>query len=85
MQRLLVETLFHVWPIFADDIGNRAGGQRHRAAPKSGPNNTVALGLPGSGNESAPKSSGDAPYRHRPASLIGVSDERLRESVSNSS
>ena len=81
----MVEMLFDVRPKFADDIGNRTGGQRDRAALKAGPNDAVALGLPGPGNESSPKSSGNAPYCHRPASMIGVHDERLRESAPNSS
>ena len=85
MERLMVETLFDVRPKFADDIGNRTAGQRHRAALNARPNEAVALGLPGSGNESAAKSSGNAPYCHRPASMIGVHDERLRESTLNSS
>ena len=81
----MVEPLFDVRPKFAEDIGNRTGGQRHRAALKAGTNDAVVLGLPGSGNESAPESTGNAPYRHCPASMIGVHDERLRESAANSS
>lgn len=81
----MVEMLLDVRPKFANYIGNRTGGQRDRAALNAGPNDAVVLGMPGSGNESAPQSSGNAPDCHRPASIIGVHDERLRESASNSS
>ena len=49
------------------------------------PHDAVDLRLPGPGDECAPKSSGNAPDCHRPASRIGVHYERLRESAPNSS
>ena len=57
----MVEMPSDVRPKFPDDIESRIGGQRERAALNAGPKDAVAAGLPGSGNESATKSPGNAP------------------------